>query len=115
MTTHFWAVQKIGIRAIQIDVDPEALGRNYPLAAAVLGDARVTLARMVELADASTAGTRKSWVETTRGICAQWRGKDRPVVESDAGPGRAERGFGGVRRGGPGGAPLGVEPGHPRG
>src|SRR6266478_4590522 len=29
MTTHFWAVPKIGVRAIQIDVDPEALGRNY--------------------------------------------------------------------------------------
>src|ERR1700729_1207098 len=33
MTTHFWAVPKIGTPAIQIDIDPEALGRNYPLAA----------------------------------------------------------------------------------
>ena len=32
MTTHFWAVPKIGTPAIQIDIDPEALGRNYPLA-----------------------------------------------------------------------------------
>ncbi len=31
MTTHFWAVPKIGTPAIQIDIDPEALGRNYPL------------------------------------------------------------------------------------
>ncbi len=35
MTTHFWAVPKIGTPAIQIDIDPEALGRNYPLQAAV--------------------------------------------------------------------------------
>ena len=41
MTTHFWAVPKIGTPAIQIDIDPEALGRNYPLAAAVNGDAKV--------------------------------------------------------------------------
>ena len=34
MTTHFWAVPKIGTPAIQIDIDAEALGRNYPLAAA---------------------------------------------------------------------------------
>ena len=34
MTTHFWAVPKIGTPAIQIDIDPEALGRNYPLQAA---------------------------------------------------------------------------------
>ena len=33
MTTHFWAVPKIGTPAIQIDIDPEALGRNYPLQA----------------------------------------------------------------------------------
>src|SRR6516165_590614 len=30
MTTHFWAVPKIGTPAIQIDIDPEAIGRNYP-------------------------------------------------------------------------------------
>ena len=35
MTTHFWAVPKIGTPAIQIDIEPEALGRNYPLAASV--------------------------------------------------------------------------------
>ena len=31
MTTHFWAVPKIGTPAIQIDIEPESLGRNYPL------------------------------------------------------------------------------------
>ena len=45
MTTHFWAVPKIGTPAIQIDIDPEALGRNYPLQARVNGDAKVTLAK----------------------------------------------------------------------
>jgi len=43
MTTHFWAVPKIGTPAIQIDINAEALGRNYPLQAAVNGDAKVTL------------------------------------------------------------------------
>ena len=43
MTTHFWAVPKIGTPAIQIDIDPEALGLNYPLQARVNGDAKVTL------------------------------------------------------------------------
>src|SRR6266702_352576 len=63
MTTHFWAVPKIGVRAIQIDVDPEALGRNYPLEACVLGDARVVLERMLAHADGRTAAKRKPWVE----------------------------------------------------
>ena len=56
MTTHFWAVPKIGTPAIQIDIDPEALGRNYPLQAGVSGDAKVTLARMLALADARKRG-----------------------------------------------------------
>src|SRR3954447_10472534 len=112
MTTHFWAVPKIGTRAIQIDVDPEALGRNYPLAAAVLGDARVTLARMVELADGSTAGARKSWVETTRGICGQWRDKYRPMLESDAVPLRPERICAELSRGVPDDAIVVVDTGH---
>ena len=37
MTTHFWAVPKIGTPAVQIDIDPEAIGRNYPLQASVNG------------------------------------------------------------------------------
>src|SRR5579872_1230981 len=55
MTTHFWAVPKIGVKAIQIDIEAQALGRNYPLAAAILGDAKVTLARLLDEADAKSA------------------------------------------------------------
>src|SRR5712671_3920587 len=62
MTTHFWAVPKIGTPAIQIDIDAEALGRNYPLEAAVNGDAKVTLARMLEQANRGSAARRKPWV-----------------------------------------------------
>src|ERR1700724_3226627 len=62
MTTHFWAVPPIGTPAVQIDLNPEALGRNYPLAAAVNGDAKVTLAKMLALADRSGAGKRKAWI-----------------------------------------------------
>src|SRR5436853_3719125 len=38
MTTHFWAVPKIGTPTIQIDIDAEAIGRNYPFEAAVNAD-----------------------------------------------------------------------------
>jgi acetolactate synthase-1/2/3 large subunit len=91
MTTHFWAVPKIGVRAIQIDVDPEALGRNYPLEASVLGDAKVVLERMLAHADGRTAAKRKPWVEHARAICEEWRVKYRPMLESDAVPIRPER------------------------
>jgi len=91
MTTHFWAVPKIGAKAVQIDIEPEALGRNYPLQAAVLGDARTTLERMLETADAASAAKRKPWIATARGICAEWREKYTSQLESSAVPMRPER------------------------
>src|SRR5580700_8769570 len=91
MTTHFWAVPKIGTPAVQIDIAPEALGRNYPLAAAVNGDAMVTLARMVKLADRASADQRKAWIGEAQKICSEWRAKYKPALESDAVPMRPER------------------------
>src|SRR6187549_3171285 len=86
MTTHFWAVPKIGTPAIQIDIDPEALGMNYPLQARVQGDAQVTLSRMLAACDKSTAGKRKAWVEQAQGICKEWYAKYKKDLESDAQP-----------------------------
>ncbi|MGZ5104399.1 MAG: thiamine pyrophosphate-binding protein [Usitatibacter sp.] len=91
MTTHFWAVPKPGVAAIQIDIDPQALGRNYPLKAAVNGDAKVTLARMLAEADASTALRRKPWLATVRALRDEYSAKYRELLESDAVPMRPER------------------------
>jgi acetolactate synthase I/II/III large subunit len=91
MTTNFWTVPKIGVPAIQIDLDPEAIGRNYPLKATVLGDAKTTLAYMLEHADSASARRRQNWNEAVRAICREWREKYRPMLESDAVPIRPER------------------------
>src|SRR5262249_38238352 len=91
MTTHFWAVPKIGTRAIQIDIDAEALGRNYPLAAAINGDAKVTLARMVAEADRSTGARRKSWVAEAQSVCKEWGIKSKLALNSEVVPVRPER------------------------
>ncbi len=91
MTTHFWAVPKIGTPAIQIDIDPEALGRNYPLAAAVNGDAKVTLTRMLAHADHASAGKRKAWIAEAQKICGEWRDKYKDALNADAAPIRPER------------------------
>ncbi|MEX2034597.1 MAG: thiamine pyrophosphate-binding protein [Xanthobacteraceae bacterium] len=91
MTTHFWAVPKIGTPAIQIDINPEALGMNYPLQACVNGDAKVTLGKMLAAADRASAGKRKAWVGQTQAICQEWYAKYKSALESDAVPIRPER------------------------
>ncbi len=91
MTTHVWAVPKIGVPAVQIDIEPETLGRNYPLKAGVLGDAKTALSMMLEQCDRASASRRKDWLEKVKAICAQWREKCRPMLQSDALPIRPER------------------------
>jgi len=91
MTTHFWAVPKPGVAAIQVDIEPEALGRNYPLKVAIQGDARLTLERMAAQADRASASRRKPWLHTVRSICEEYAAKYRDVFASDAVPMRPER------------------------
>ena len=91
MTTHFWAVPPIGTPAIQIDIEPAALGRNYPVQARVLGDARTVLARMRELADPGTAARRTAWLASVSDLKASWRARHNAVMTSDDLPMRPER------------------------
>jgi acetolactate synthase I/II/III large subunit len=84
MTTHFWAVPPIGTPAIQIDIEAEAIGRNYPLKAALNGDAKVTLARMLEHADRGSAARRKAWMVEANAIWMEWRAKYAPLLDSDS-------------------------------
>jgi acetolactate synthase-1/2/3 large subunit len=112
MTTHFWAVPKIGTPAIQIDIDAEALGRNYPLEAAVNGDAKVTLARMLAHVDRSSAPKRKDWIAEAQAICKEWTKKYAPSLESDAAPIRPERLCGELTKNMPNNAIVVVDTGH---
>jgi acetolactate synthase-1/2/3 large subunit len=86
MTTHFWAVPKIGTPAIQIDIEPESLGRNYPLAASVLGDAKAVLSAMLKRADQSSAAKRAPWIKEVSALRGEWYAKYKPALESDSVP-----------------------------
>jgi acetolactate synthase I/II/III large subunit len=86
MTTHFWAVPKIGTRSIQIDIEPESLGRNYPLDASVLGDAKSVLAAMLAKADKTSGGRREAWIEEIGGLRKEWYGKYDSLLRSEQVP-----------------------------
>lgn len=91
MTTHFWQVPPIGRRAIQIDIDPEALGRNYPLEIAIQSDARTAITRMAELSEPTADSARHAWAERANGIVTAWREEWRHLTDSEAVPLRPER------------------------
>jgi acetolactate synthase-1/2/3 large subunit len=86
MTTHFWAVPKIGTPAIQIDIEPESLGRNYPLQASVLGDAKAVLVRMLGQIDKTSATKRHAWIKEIATLRSDWAAKYKSMLESDTTP-----------------------------
>jgi len=112
MTTHFWAVPKIGTPTIQIDIDAEAIGRNYPFEAAVNGDAKVVLAEMLKQADRASAARRKAWVAEAQTICKEWAAKYQSALASDAMPIRPERLCGELTKHVPDDAIVVVDTGH---
>jgi acetolactate synthase-1/2/3 large subunit len=89
MTTHFWKVPPIGTPAIQIDIEPDALGRNYPLEVAINADARTTLRRMLELAENPVR--HEQWASVAAAHETEWRAEYAPLLESDQVPIRPER------------------------
>ena len=91
MTTHFWAVPTTKVRVIQIDIEPENLGRNYNLEVAIHGDAKVILERMTTLADSKNFPERTEWLSLITKLRSDWYYKYQPLMESDAKPIRPER------------------------
>jgi acetolactate synthase-1/2/3 large subunit len=112
MTTHFWAVPKIGTPAIQIDIEAEALGRNYPLQASVLGDAKAVLAAMLAGADKASAAKRAAWVKDIATLRSDWYARYKADLASDAVPIHPARICGELTRHMPDDAIVVVDTGH---
>ena len=91
MTTHFWQVPPLGVAAIQIDLEPQTIGRNYPLKVGVQADAKVALTHLLALASSESAAGRTAWIERVSTLVGEWRSKFSELLESDAVPMRPER------------------------
>ena len=88
-TTDNWTVPQQDVETIQIDLDAVELGRNYPNSVALLGDAKVTVSRLIEaLGDVAP---KPEWTERARLHLARWREEFEPQMTSDASPIRPER------------------------
>ncbi len=90
MVTAGWTIVAPGTTVIQLDIEPTELGRNYPTKVALVGDAKVTLRKLIDAASA-TEGTTKAWVGRVQQLVADWRKQFEPKLNSDAVPIRPER------------------------
>jgi acetolactate synthase I/II/III large subunit len=84
-----WRIPKPGVSAIQLDIDAEELGRNYPLKAALLGDAKVTLQKLIAAARPPSA--RQPWLGRVRELVSEYRQESDQMRDSGATPIRPER------------------------
>ena len=87
--THDWKIPGPGVKIAQIDIEGDELGRNYPNAASVLGDARESLKQLIERLD--PVSDRGDWLGRVAGIEADWAAANQEFRESDAVPMRPER------------------------
>lgn len=87
--TDNWKLPRPGTVVIQLDIEPQELGRNVALRVGLCGDARATLARMAEGAQPSES--RQVWLRRVRDMQQAWRRDVEPLMASAAAPIRPER------------------------
>ena len=88
--TNNWMFPPAGTKVVQLDIDPAELGRNYPNAVSVLGDAKTALRRMIDAAGKPAAGAAE-WAKRVQKLVADWRAENAEMKNADVAPIRPER------------------------
>ncbi len=87
--THDFRIPPQGTPAIQLDINPEEIGRNYAVEVGLQGDAKASLAAMIE---ASQPGPdRTKWLGEVQNLVSRWKEGVEEHWSSDEAPLRPER------------------------
>jgi len=86
-----WNVPRVGTPVIQLDIEAEELGRNYPNSVSLLGDARTGLALLLQLGQSAPRSEYTAWRERVHALVREWREQETPYLTSDVTPMRPER------------------------
>ncbi|MCX5909984.1 MAG: thiamine pyrophosphate-dependent enzyme [Deltaproteobacteria bacterium] len=89
MVTNAWRVPKPGTPVIQIDINPSELGRSYPNTVALLGDAKITLQKLIAHLGSKKATTQ--WAKYAQELVQEWWQEVDPFYRSPEVPIRPER------------------------
>jgi acetolactate synthase I/II/III large subunit len=87
--TTLWQIPSPGTAVIQLDIDEEELGRNYPNTVSLHGDAKVTLQQLIR--EVKTGPERKEWLGRVRSLVDEYWEESEPMRSSDGVPIRPER------------------------
>jgi len=87
--TNNYTIPPPGAVVIQLDINPEEIGRNFAISAGLHGDVRATLRQM--LATAKAAAPRESWLAWVQESVASWWGEVDEHYSADSIPMRPER------------------------
>ncbi len=87
--THDFRVPPQGTSAIQLDINPEEIGRNYAVEVGLQGDAKASLAAMIEVAQPGP--NRSEWLAEVQQLVSRWKEGVEKHWSSDWGPLRPER------------------------
>jgi acetolactate synthase-1/2/3 large subunit len=92
VATLSWSLPRPGQAVAQIDVDPAELGRDFPLDALALADARLAL-EAIAAKGATAAGPSSpgEWPATVRHLAGEWRQQRASEAASDDVPIRPQR------------------------
>ncbi len=86
--THFQNVPKIGVPTIQLDIDPQELGRIYPNKVSINADAKAGLQKLI---DSVEPIQRKEWTDRVQSLVREYWAETEPMLNSDQVPLRPER------------------------
>src|SRR5271166_1842015 len=89
LVTDTWRTPALGTPIVQIDIDPEELGRSYPNTLGLMGDPKATLAKLAEAV--GRPQRNRSYAEWAAGLVSEWRTAMAPDMASNETPIRVER------------------------
>ncbi|MFQ5878925.1 MAG: thiamine pyrophosphate-binding protein [Dehalococcoidia bacterium] len=87
--TNNWTIPRPGTPVMQLDIEAEELGRNYPNVASLWGDAKATLRQLIEALEPRQPS--QEWLGRVEQLVNEWRAEQAPLRNSDAIPMRPER------------------------
>ena len=92
MVTNFWRLPTATAKIVQIDIDPEMLGRNFDIALGLSADIKTTVEMLLEEALPITIpASRNEWVRDCDDLFKTWSEQRSALHNSESTPIRPER------------------------